>query len=135
MDDSSPTRVDADLAVECTGSAEALAWAMGAVRKGGTIVQVGFSTRPRVPIDLDRLVNRELALVASRGKRPTCFEIGLSLMRTRRVLTAPLVTHCVGFGDWAEAFRIAERPGAKVVVVMAGADDTPVLVKSGHLEV
>ena len=105
-----------DCVFECAGSAAALDGALGLLRKGGRLIQVGFNGVGRTAIDLDTLLNRELTLVASRGKRPTSFRKAVDLLLDGRVTTGPLITHRFPLAAWREAFETAERPGTKVVL-------------------
>jgi threonine dehydrogenase-like Zn-dependent dehydrogenase len=108
-----------DVVVECSGSVEGLAAAVRLARKGGAVVQVGLFGRPAVEVDLDTVVERELTLSAARGKRPGSFRLGLDLVARREIRLEPLVTDRLPLERWEEAFAIAERPGRKVVVVVA----------------
>ncbi len=101
---------------ECSGAPDAATTGLGLLRKGGRLVAVGFSGGRVVQLDMDSVVNRELALVASRGKRPSSFAIALDLLRRRQVALRPLVTHRLPLDRWPEAFDIAGRPGTKVVL-------------------
>jgi L-iditol 2-dehydrogenase len=105
-----------DKVIECSGAQSALEQAAQLVRKGGWLVLVGFFMMPDVRLDLDLAINKELTLVASRGKRPTSFCTALELLGQGRVSTAALVSACFPLSEWAQAFSAAERPGAKVVL-------------------
>ncbi len=105
-----------DTVFECSGAPEALARGIRLLRKGGRAVLVAFTGGPAVPVDLDHLVSRELALIASRGKRPTCFRIAIDLLESRSVSTAPLITHRFTLASWADAFEMAGRSGTKVLL-------------------
>lgn len=104
-----------DVVVECSGAPSAFQRTPGLLRKGGRIVLVGFYGEP-VTADLDLLINHELSLVASRGKRPTSFRIALELMGSRRVDPARLITHRFPLLEWQAAFTAAESSGTKVVI-------------------
>jgi len=105
-----------DTVIESSGAPEMIEAGLRLLRKGGRLVQVGFAGGRAVPVDLDLVVNRELTLVASRGKRPTCFRIALDLVESRRVTPGPLISHRFALADWAAAFETAARPGTKVVL-------------------
>jgi L-iditol 2-dehydrogenase len=105
-----------DVVIECSGDAEAVAAGLRLLRKGGRMILVAFSPGRTVPIDLDLIVQRELAIIASRGKRPSCFVTALRLLRDGRVRTLPLVSHRFPIAAFAEAFATAGRSGTKVVV-------------------
>ncbi len=105
-----------DVVIECSGDPEAVTAGLRLLRKGGRMILVAFSPGRKVPIDLDRVVQRELAIVASRGKRPSCFVTALDLLADERVKTVPLVTHSFPLGAFAEAFATAGNSGTKVVI-------------------
>lgn len=61
-------RVDGDgvdVAVEATGSPQALAGAIEAVRPGGTVVAVGLGDEAELPLDVVDLISREVTLKGS----------------------------------------------------------------------
>ena len=105
-----------DTVIECSGAPDMIAAGLGLLRKGGRLVQVGLTGGRSVPLELDPFVHRELTLVASRGKRPSCFRMALVLVAGGRVTPGPLVTHRFALGDWEAAFETAGRPGTKVVL-------------------
>jgi L-iditol 2-dehydrogenase len=107
-----------DVAIECSGTVDGLAAAMRLAGKGGTIVQVGFFARPVVEIDLDTVINRELTIVTSRGKRPSSFRAAMEFLASGRVRLGPLITDRIPLARWEDALAIAERPGRKVVVLV-----------------
>jgi L-iditol 2-dehydrogenase len=104
-----------DVVLECSGAASAFERATRLLRKGGRLVLVGFYGE-RVSVDLDRAINRELTLIASRGKRPTSFQIALELMESRQIDPGRLITHRYPLEAWSRAFAAAEGIGAKVVL-------------------
>jgi threonine dehydrogenase-like Zn-dependent dehydrogenase len=103
-------------AFECSGSEAAVDQGLRLLRKGGRLVEVAFFSTPRVPVDLDSLVHRELTIRASRGKRPTCFRIALDLVGDGRVELEPLITHRFPLASWQAAMAAAELPGSKVLL-------------------
>jgi L-iditol 2-dehydrogenase len=66
-----------DVAFEAVGAAEPIAAAVRGLRKGGTLVLIGNVT-PRVDVDLQAIVTRELSLLgtcASSGEYPAALEL------------------------------------------------------------
>jgi len=106
-----------DVVLECSGAPSAFERATRLLRKGGRLVLVGFYGE-RVAVDLDLIINRELSLIASRGKRPTSFRIALELMGSRRVDPGRLITHRFPLDAWRTAFAVADGLGTKVVLEM-----------------
>jgi L-iditol 2-dehydrogenase len=110
--------------IECSGNQVAVGQAIHLLRKGGWLVLVGFFMVPGVELDLDLAINKELTLVTSRGKRPTCFRMALELSGEGRVNPAALITHRFPLSEWQAAFAAAEQRGAKVVL-LGEAGQTP----------
>ncbi len=107
-----------DVVIVCSGAPDAIETGLRLLRKGGRLVQVGFTGGKRVALDLDTIVNRELTIVASRGKRPTSFRTALDLIARRDVVLEPLITHRYPLAAWEAAFATAARPGTKVVLMV-----------------
>lgn len=55
-----------DLAIEASGSPTAVQQAFSAVRRGGTLLQVGIPAAP-VPLTLGQVVTREVSIVTTNG--------------------------------------------------------------------
>ena len=119
---SGPDGLGIDVVVECSGAPDAVAAGLRLLRKGGRLILVAFTPGRTVPIDLNLVVQQEVSIVASRGKRPNCFRLALDLLATEAVQTAPLISHRLPLDRWEEAFDVAGRSGTKVVVEI-GADD------------
>ena len=109
-----------DTVFECSGAPDALDAGIRLLHKGGRLVAVAFTGGRTVPLDLDTIVSHELALIASRGKRPTCFRIAIDLLESGRVTPGPLITHRFALDQWQEAFEVAGRSGTKVVLEIGG---------------
>jgi L-iditol 2-dehydrogenase len=113
--DGAPDPPEADTVFECSGAPEALGVGLRLLRKGGRLVAVGLAGGRDTHLDVDLLVNHELTLLASRGKRPGCFRVAIDLLDAGRVDPGRLVTHRFGLEEWEEAFETAGRSGTKVV--------------------
>jgi L-iditol 2-dehydrogenase len=110
-----------DVVVECSGAVESVATGLRLLRKGGRMILVAFTPGQTVPMDLDLVVQRELTIVASRGKRPSCFRIALDLLESGAVWTLPLVSHRFPLEQYAQAFETASISGTKVAFEVVGA--------------
>jgi S-(hydroxymethyl)glutathione dehydrogenase/alcohol dehydrogenase len=62
-----------DIAFEALGRPETLACAVNSVRAGGRVVAIGLPTGPGVtfPVEIGKLVRREIKLMGSYGARPS----------------------------------------------------------------
>ena len=113
-----------DLAIEAAGSTDAIAAAVGAVRRGGTILQLGLppaGSMLELPGDL--LVNNDLTLAASFGYTSAAWAQVVALLNDGTFRPGRLVTHTFGLEDFEHAFaELAEPTGrrGKIVLEVAG---------------
>jgi L-iditol 2-dehydrogenase len=107
----------ADVAFEAVGAAKPIATAIQSLRKGGTLTLIGNVT-PRVEVDLQAIVTRELTLAgtcASSGEYPLC----LDLLGRGVVTVDELVTAVAPLEDgpaWFERLY-AREPGLMKVIL------------------
>lgn len=107
----------ADVAFEAVGAAKPIATAIQSLRKGGALTLIGNVT-PRVEVDLQAIVTRELTLAgtcASSGEYPLC----LDLMGRGVVQVDELVTAVAPLEDgpaWFERLY-AREPGLMKVIL------------------
>jgi threonine dehydrogenase-like Zn-dependent dehydrogenase len=113
-----------DLAIEAAGSTDAVAAAVGAVRRGGTILQLGLppaGSTLELPGDL--LVNNDLTLAASFGYTSAAWARVVALLNEGVFRPGRLVTHTFGLAEFERAFaELAEPTGrrGKVMLEIAG---------------
>jgi L-iditol 2-dehydrogenase len=111
------TGTGADVALECSGAAEAVAQCVEMVRKGGRIAAIGIPMEDaRIP--MQRLVLDEIDLVgvrAAAGEMPRAIQ----LVADGRIRLRELITHRFSLADFAEAYATfnERRDGALKVVV------------------
>jgi L-iditol 2-dehydrogenase len=111
----------ADVALECSGAAEAVGQCVGLLAKGGRAAVIGIPLEDaRLP--MQRLVLDEIDVVgvrASAGEMPRAIE----LVAAGRLRVRELVTHRFPLEDFAEAYATftERRDGALKVIVRAGA--------------
>jgi L-iditol 2-dehydrogenase len=81
----------ADVAFEAVGAAQPIATAIESLRKGGALTLIGNVT-PRVDVDLQAIVTRELTLYgscASSGEYPRCLDLlGRGVIQVDELVTA-----------------------------------------------
>jgi L-iditol 2-dehydrogenase len=111
----------ADVALECSGAAEAVGQCVGLVRKGGRVAVIGIPLQDaRLP--MQRLVLDEIDVVgvrAAAGEMPRAIQ----LVAGGRLRVRELVTHRFALDDFAEAYATftERRDGALKVIVRPGA--------------
>jgi L-iditol 2-dehydrogenase len=105
-----------DVVLLCAGGAPALAFALRTVRPGGTVVVLGLSGLPSVPVDMDSVVVRDLAVHGVLGS-PHVWPDTIELVRSGRVRTEPLVSGVYALGSVAGALERLSEPGSLKVLI------------------
>ena len=103
--------------IEAAGSAQALAQALPAARRGGTIVQVG--TLPAsVTLPLNMVMARELNLVGS-FRFANVFQMSIDLLASGRIDIKPLVTSVFELAELGNAMNVALGKTGSIKVQVA----------------
>jgi L-idonate 5-dehydrogenase len=114
-----------DVVLECSGAAPAVSSAIGAVRRRGTVVQIGMLPNQPVGVNLAPLISKEATIT---GAFRFLDEIDQAIeILARRPEIASVITHAFGPADAVEAFETARRPAdsSKVIVAMTDAEVAP----------
>jgi L-iditol 2-dehydrogenase len=116
-----------DLAIEAAGATDAVAVAVGAARRGGTILHLGLPPAGSVlRLSGDLLVNNDLTLAASFGATSAAWARVVALLNSGRVQPGRLVTHRFGLADFEQAFAVlAEPQGRRGKVMLEIAEQEP----------
>jgi threonine dehydrogenase-like Zn-dependent dehydrogenase len=113
-----------DLAIEAAGATDAVVTAVGAVRRGSTVLQLGLppaGSTLHLPGDL--LVNNDLTLAASFGYTSGAWSRVVALLNAGSLRPGRIVTHTFGLDEFEQAFaELAEPTGrrGKIVLEVAG---------------
>ncbi len=102
-----------DVLFECSGVAAALSGAIPALRPGGTIVQLGLGGDMTLPVQA--MTAKELALKGSFRFHHE-FPLAVDMMRRKRLIVAPLITHRFPLEDAVQAFDAASDRNAAIKV-------------------
>jgi L-iditol 2-dehydrogenase len=107
----------ADVAIECSGAAEAVSQCVAMVRKGGRVAVIGIPFDDAA-ISMQRLVLDEIDVVgvrAAAGEMPRAIE----LVAGGRIRLGELITHRFALDDFADAYATftERRDGALKVIV------------------
>jgi len=108
-----------EVVLEMSGAAPALAQALSAVTRGGSISLLGIFGEPP-QVDLSELViMKGLRLHGIYGRRIyDTWERTQSLLRSGALDVSPIITHRLTLADWEQGFDlIASRNAGKVVLV------------------
>ena len=66
-------------------------------------------------VDVDRLINSELELVGSRGKRASSFRTALRLVESGQIDLEPVIGARLPLDDWEKGIELVSQ-GVKVVL-------------------
>ena len=113
-----------DLAVEAAGSTDALVTALGAVRRGGTVLQLGLPPAGSIlELPGDLLVNNDLTLAASFGYTSSVWSRVVALLNDGTFRPGRIVTHTYGLDEFERAFAELAEPTerrGKILLQVAG---------------
>lgn len=114
----------ADVVIECSGAARALASAFKIIKRKGVIVQEGIFAKEETPVLCNVLMNKEIEYVGSRTQNPRAWEISLALMAEGKVDVEKLITSVQPLADWRESFdKMAQGEGLKSVLACSDLAD------------
>lgn len=102
---------------ECTGSADVAQESLGWLDRGGQVVLVAFYSRS-LALDADVIVNRELSVLGSRGKKPSSYRTALALMAQGLVRPEDVVGAELALTEWREGIELVAQ-GTKVIFRIA----------------
>ena len=107
----------ADVIFECIGSGQTLEKAVEVARKGSTIIVMGVIP-DLCPMNMGFVQDHELSLIGTAMYRVEDWRIAIDLVNRGLIQLAPLVTHHVPFGKYAEAYRLIDEQRDKAMKVI-----------------
>jgi L-iditol 2-dehydrogenase len=108
--------LEADVAVDCSGAAGGISFALESARRGGRYVQIGVAGKP-VTIPFDLVLFHELTVSSGFASTPASWRRALELVEARHVELEPLLSEVVPLEDWERAFA-ATRGGEGIKYVL-----------------
>lgn len=102
---------------ECSGSSDELTRAPTLLRRGGRVVMVAFY-KEAPGWDINDLMNREIEIVGSRGKRPSSYRTALAMMHGGQLQPEHVVDRVLPLDRWVEGLEAVSH-GEKVVLEVA----------------
>lgn len=110
--------VGADCVIEAVGAPETLAQTVKLVRRGGTVMLIGWSGAKSDAIDLTSVTLDELTLLGTLG---FCndYPVALKLMSMGKVRVAPILTHRMPLADVERGIRMLRdhEPGVWKIAI------------------
>ncbi len=114
--------VGVDVAIECVGNGRALATCMDAVRRNGTVVQIGLPTQP-TEIDLHKLVTKDITYRGSWAYKNTAWPRVIGLVASGKLPVEKSITGKVPLDTAIEqgfdALAAPDSNHVKILVAMS----------------
>ena len=107
----------ADVVIEASGRTQTAEWAVGLVRRGGTVVLFGvYPQQERLSISPFRVNEDELRIVGSLNN-PNTHQRAIDLLASRRVVLDGVITHRLSLEDLPLAMDRENFPGAGKITI------------------
>jgi threonine dehydrogenase-like Zn-dependent dehydrogenase len=106
-----------DIVIDAVGVPETVGQAVSLVRPGGRIALFGLPADDRVPVDVRRIVMREITLVGG-SNAPHVWPRVVRLLAGGHGRVQDVVTHVVGFDSLPAAVALAADPPADAIKVV-----------------
>lgn len=107
----------ADVVIEASGRTQTAEWALGLVRRGGTVVLFGvYPEQERLSLNPFRVNEDELRIVGSLNN-PNTHQRAIDLLASRRVSLDGMITHRLDLEDLTTAMDRGRFPGAGKITV------------------
>ena len=105
-----------DVVIITTGTPSSFEPALRAVRKAGTVIHIGESTK-QATFQFSLIEKKNLTIQGSFSHNWTIWEKAISLVEKKKVDLGSIITHKVVLEDWSTGFNLAEsREGVKVLI-------------------
>ncbi|WP_307832191.1 L-idonate 5-dehydrogenase [Prauserella cavernicola] len=112
-----PEDLEADVAIDSSGSAAGVSTAVGALRRGGRLVLLGLPPTPEQPFLSGLVATRELTVTGSFRFHAELTEV-VAAMADGSLHTAPVISHEFPLSEAATAFAVARDASASGKVLL-----------------
>ncbi len=99
----------ADVVVEASGSPLAINQAFQMVRRGGRISALGMTEKEEVKIPWNVGIMKGVQILLPFSSGCTSWEKALSLIASKKINVASLITYCFSLRDWSNAFSLVTK--------------------------
>jgi len=110
--------IGADLVIECSGAAPAIASAVQLVRKKGRICAIGLTGKDTIPFPWDAAAKKVIDLTFNMSTSPSSWERAINLIATGKIAAGEVISHCLPLADWEQAFAEIEAQRALKVLLV-----------------
>ena len=110
----------ADLVVEASGDASAIASSVGMVRRLGRIAQIGLTGKDQIHFPWDAASWKVCTIIFNLSTAYTCWDRTIGLMAEKKIDASKIITHKLPLKEWRRAFELVETmQGIKVLLIPA----------------
>lgn len=110
--------IGADLVIECSGAAPAIASTVSLVRKKGRICQIGLTGRDDIAFPWDAAAKKVLDLVFCMSTSYTSWDKAINLIATGRIPAGEVISHRLPLAEWQTALDEIEAQRALKVLLI-----------------
>ncbi|MBI3945040.1 MAG: alcohol dehydrogenase catalytic domain-containing protein [Armatimonadetes bacterium] len=110
--------IGADLVVDCSGAAPAIASAVDLVRKKGRFCAIGLTGKDSIPFPWDKAAAKVIDLFFSMSTSYTSWDRTINLIATGRIPAGQVVSHRLPLSQWEKAFEELEAQRALKVLLI-----------------
>jgi L-iditol 2-dehydrogenase len=108
----------ADLVVEASGDASAIASSVGMVRRLGRIAQVGLTGKDQINFPWDTAAWKVCTIIFNLSTAYTCWDRTIGLIAEKKIDARKIITHKLPLKEWKKAFELVETmQGIKVLLI------------------
>jgi L-iditol 2-dehydrogenase len=108
----------ADLVVEASGDASAIASSVGMVRRLGRIAQIGLTGKDQIHFPWDAASWKVCTIIFNLSTAFTCWDRTIGLMADGKIDAKKIITHVLPLEQWERAFELVETmQGIKVLLI------------------
>jgi L-iditol 2-dehydrogenase len=100
--------IGADLVIECSGAAPAIASTVDLVRKKGRICAIGLTGKPNIQFPWDKAATKVVDLIFNMSTSYTSWDRTINLIATGKIPAGQVVSHAFPLAEWEKAFEELE---------------------------
>ena len=110
--------IGADLVIECSGAAPAIASTVDLVRKKGRICAIGLTGKDNIAFPWDKAAFKVCDLIFNLSTSYTSWDRTINLISTGRIPAGHVVSHVLPLDEWEFAFEEIEAQRALKVLLV-----------------
>lgn len=98
----------ADLVIECSGAAPAIASTVDLVRKKGRICAIGLTGKKQIPFPWDKAAFKVCDIIFNLSTSYTSWDRAINLIASGRIPAGEVISHRLPLSEWQRAFAEVE---------------------------